>query len=328
MIQSSNYLIRTLLSLFALFPLSLSNFFDGGTQFIAYNGTIAGQFKHPASAPPDCPTYYFDSLRNSFIFVGVNPPWDTNPFYFGIQHDGEEVDDDSYRCKVNSCTADPIYSLVFDSAASLCFSSLGYQCSDFTLGYHQAPQKYLNLNKATTVQYDWGDAGKGYSVAGDQSTFRGGPYFNEFDFQRPDNYSWQDGCANLLTFEWNSTTPFTYAVNFTNTTAEALFSLTAPLGSVTFSFTGARVDKNTAGSPRAQPYDNGHYTPISMNTSNPSKPSFNFVNGSQFVWKNWSRGDWSAVASAPALSVDKNLALWLKWLWLLSMTVTGGLLTL
>ncbi|GIJ81699.1 hypothetical protein Asppvi_000199 [Aspergillus pseudoviridinutans] len=293
----SNHLIWIPLPLFALFPLSLAMYsFEGGTQFISYNGTIAGQFKHPASAPPECPTYYFDTLQNSFIFVGVNPPWDTNPFYFGIKP--------GYR---------------------ICVKSLGDQCDGLEIDDHLARQEDLDLNKATIVQYDWGDAGKGYSIAGDQSTFGGGPPPNNFDFQRPNNYSWQDGCANLLHFQWNFTTPFTYAVNFTNTTAEAQFSLTAPSGSVTFSFLGNRVDKNE---PYMEPYNNGNYTPVSLNTSNPSKPSFNFVNGSQFVWKNWSHGEWSAVASAAALSADKNLALWLRWLWLLFMEVTGGLLFL
>jgi hypothetical protein len=98
---------------------------------------------------------------------------------------------------------------------------------------------------------------------------------------------------------------------------------------MTFSFSGTRVDKiYYTGSPSVEPYDNGNYTPISLNTSNPSKPSFNFVNGSQFIWKSNSHGQWSAVVSAAALSIDTSLALWLKWLWLLLMVVTGGLLSL
>ncbi|RHZ48371.1 uncharacterized protein CDV56_103214 [Aspergillus thermomutatus] len=315
-----------LLPLFALLPLSLSRREEGGTQFITYNGTIAGHFTHPASAPPGCPTYYFDSLRSSFIGIDVNPPWDTNPLYFDLEHRGQEVD----SCILVGCTADPIYNLVFATVHYLCFADTGHPCGNIEYDYHFAPQEDLDLTKSTMVEYDWGDAGKGYSIAGDQSTFRGnGTPLNSFDFQRPDNYSWQQGCADELKFQWNSTTPFTYAVNFTNTTAEVLFSLTAPLGSVTFSFSGTRVDRNSAGSPIVEPYNNGNYTPIALNTSNPMEPTFNFINGSQFIWKNYSHGEWSAVAtSATGLSIDKNLALWLKWLWLLFMVGTGGLLSL
>jgi hypothetical protein len=120
---------------------------------------------------------------------------------------------------------------------------------------------------------------------------------------------------------WNSTTPFTYAVNFTNTTAEALFSLAGPLGTVTFSFSGSRVDDNRPG---WKPSDNGNYTPIALNTADPAKPRFQFTNGSQFVWKNYFNGR-SAIASAAALSIDESIALWWKWLWLLLMVVAGGL---
>jgi hypothetical protein len=205
-ITSHNMTMRwILLPLFALFPLSLS-YVDleyGGTQFITYNGTIAGHFTHPASAPPDCPTYYFDSIRDAFISIGVNPPWDTNPSYFNIQHNRQQVDDGSMLCESYRCTLDPIYRLEFTTVDYICFKDdTGNLCGMMEWDFHFVPYVNLDLNQATIVQYDWGDAGKGYRIAGDQSTFRDSPYLNSFEFQRPFNYSRQDGCANLLTFQW------------------------------------------------------------------------------------------------------------------------------
>jgi len=41
---------------------------------------------------------------------------------------------------------------------------------------------------------------------------------------------------------WNSSTPFTYVVNFTNITLARLFTLTVPLGIVAMPFSVLRVD--------------------------------------------------------------------------------------
>jgi hypothetical protein len=62
---------------------------DAGTQFINYTGTISGSFAYRPPAPSNCsPTYYFDSLNDSIVLIGTNPPWDPNPFYFSMDRRG------------------------------------------------------------------------------------------------------------------------------------------------------------------------------------------------------------------------------------------------
>jgi hypothetical protein len=99
----------------------------------------------------------------------------------------------------------------------------------------------------------------------------------------------------------NATTPFTYAVNFTNTTSKALFTLSAPYGDVTLSFSGIRVDDLRNPQDPVNPYDNGNFSAIALSPSNSSLPHFTFANGSTILWKNYSHGEWDAISSAPSL---------------------------
>lgn len=94
----------------------------------------------------------------------------------------------------------------------------------------------------------------------------------------------------------NASTPFTYAVNFTNNTSTALFTLNAPYGILTMSFSGIRVDDLGDKYDTYNPRDNGNYTSISLNTSNPLVPNFMFTNGSKIEFRNDS-GFWNAAAA-------------------------------
>ncbi|KAJ5162309.1 hypothetical protein N7492_007701 [Penicillium capsulatum] len=297
-----------------LFTACLANLEQAGTQFITYNGTISGRFEHPSSAPSKCSDYYFDSLDDSFLRVGVNPPWDANPFYFSISHLGEKTSSHNKTCfnvTPGGCTQDAIYNLMFRTTDYLCYNDEGRRCSLVAFRYHFEPSALINLNESTTKQVDL-NSEKGYRVEGDKSSFRNGSVPNEFDFQIPRNYSSHPGCATELPFKWNSTTPFTYGVTFTNTTAEAKFSLEGPQGTVQFSFTGKRVEaRNNSQSDMS---NNGISTPVSLNTSDPSMPRFNFVNGSEIHWKNSSRGMWRTTPSkSSAVSVFNHLGV-LNWM--------------
>jgi hypothetical protein len=185
------YLNHCLFSLFVFYSFALGDLVDPGTQFMSYNGSISGYFKHPQSAPSNCSTYYFDSLQNTILKVGINPPWDTNPFYFNIQRYGQTADklDPGDTC-VNpwGCTYDPIYDLFLETACYTCLTD--------------DPVEILDLNKATTVQFDGEE--KGYGTIGNQSTFVGNNDNNvyTFDFQRPHNYTKQQNCVKALSFEW------------------------------------------------------------------------------------------------------------------------------
>jgi hypothetical protein len=193
------YLNHCLFSLFVLYSFSFGDLHESGTQFISYNGSISGYFKHPQSAPSNCSTYYFDSLQNTILKVGINPPWDTNPFYFNIQRDGQTADmiDPEDTCTNPwGCTYDPIYNLFLETACYLCLTNDGSSCTFFD------PVEILDLSKATTVQFDGKE--KGYSTIGNQSTFVGNndDLVYTFDFQRPHNYTEQQNCVEGDTFEW------------------------------------------------------------------------------------------------------------------------------
>lgn len=105
----------------------------------------------------------------------------------------------------------------------------------------------------------------------------------------------------------NETTPFTYAVNFTNKTAKALFTLGGPYGAITLSFSGTRADDLRGLADLVNPYDNGHYSAIALTPSNSSLPHFTFANGSTIVWKNYSYGEWDAISSASSLPEMQTL---------------------
>jgi hypothetical protein len=117
-------------------------------------------------------------------------------------------------------------------------------------------------------------------------------------------------------FNRNATTTFTYAVNFTNSTSTALFTLNAPYGVVTMSFSGVRVDDLKDQYDTDNPLDNGIYTSIALNTSNPEVPTFMFANGSRVEFKN-SSGVWYA----ESLASREVEVVRLQWLLLLLMVV-------
>ena len=128
-----------------------------------------------------------------------------------------------------------------------------------------------------------------------------------------------------LIVERNETTPFTYAVNFTNTTSTALWTLAAPYGTVSLSFSGTRADDldNEPYYTPTNPRDNGQYAVISLNTSDPKVPRFTFANGSKIVFgkQTGDYGTWEikAVAAKPIR---------IQWLLLLGMVGLSGFVLL
>lgn len=113
-------------------------------------------------------------------------------------------------------------------------------------------------------------------------------------------------------FVRNSSTPFKYNLNFTNSTTSALFTLTAPYGLVTMSFSGARVDDLYN---HFNPYDNGNYTAIALNSSNPNAPGFMFANGFRIVFN----GDVAfATQSSSGIQAEG-----MQWIARLSLIVAG-----
>src|SRR3954451_13318784 len=87
-----------------------------GTQFITYNGTITGHFTPTVSASnSSCFAYSIYPIEDSISQIGVNPPWDTNPFWFSISHLGQ-MSSENIQCSGACFTDDPIYNLQFQTA--------------------------------------------------------------------------------------------------------------------------------------------------------------------------------------------------------------------
>jgi len=61
-----------------------------GTQYIFFNGTITGTVNYPSSCSPSSESY--GPYIRTYLYVGVNPPWDSNPFYFELYHLASEGD--------------------------------------------------------------------------------------------------------------------------------------------------------------------------------------------------------------------------------------------
>jgi hypothetical protein len=160
-------------------------------QFISYNGSITGIFQPGASSPSSCHSYYLPPIANATVQIGINPPWDTNPFYFSLSTTGNLANVPFQECGDAYCTFDSIYDLSFVSAEDVCFvNATGQECNGIYWSgqvYYQ-PIEVLNLNEAKVAPIQFAGA-SGYSVAGDQSTSANLTVDNGFRFQQPHNYT-------------------------------------------------------------------------------------------------------------------------------------------
>lgn len=79
-------------------------------------------------------------------------------------------------------------------------------------------------------------------------------------------------------------------------------------------FHGSRADDLDSGT---NPRDRGNYSAIALNASDPTRPGFMFVNGTEFVWKQYSDGAWGASSSdegSSGVAVSVGLKkLWCVW---------------
>ena len=186
-------------------------------QFISYNGSITGIFQPGASSHSSCHSYYLPPNTNATVQIGINPPWDINPFYFSLSATGNLANVPFPECGDAYCTFDSIYDLSFISADDVCFvNATAQQCNGiYSTGqvYYQ-PIEVLNLNEAKVVPIQLAGA-SGYSVAGDQSTSDKLTVENGFRFQQPHNYTLAGvaPCFEVpLLFFW-----YTLLFNFYNT---------------------------------------------------------------------------------------------------------------
>ncbi|KAB5586297.1 hypothetical protein GE09DRAFT_1277663 [Coniochaeta sp. 2T2.1] len=300
----------------AAYNTSVNYLTDGGAQFIYYQGSITGNFAHnltrynyhrtnPKTGEPtygcgDNGTYHFTLERavDSYMRIGVNAPWDTNPFFFSLFRGV-----DGYRTRDR-----PLPEFEFATAHFECFKN-GVPCDDLKLKpWEYVPQLEVDLNKASISAMKDGNLTDGpfYAVTGDERTYVGNGTLsrNRAHFQVPSNYSRYDNCVTEFEIIWSKDTTFTYALNFTNATALASVIATTPDGVLSIFFNGSREDQHNLGSFHEDYFspavpDPGdwrtEYHPIQLlNPADYPSPNFTFTDGKGFKWGTDHEGRWDA----------------------------------
>jgi hypothetical protein len=196
---------------------------EGGSQYIYYDGVISGHYGADAGHCGDkANTYYFTNHTSSTLYIGVNPPWDTNPLFFYLMHDGRDyhttnntgVHDRCLNVFSGYCTNDAIYNLGLASTYYVCFKN-GQPCGiiEFWPWYYVAAPMY-NLSTASIVRVPstnhpvFGND-MYYSVSGDNRTWvSNGTVQNAgLGVQLPMNYSSSEedafgSCGNDYSVHW------------------------------------------------------------------------------------------------------------------------------
>ena len=98
----------------------------------------------------------------------------------------------------------------------------------------------------------------------------------------------------------NNSTPFTYSVTFSNSTATVSITTNITNSSMTLSFTGDRITNFTAGYPQ-----------LELDTSDSSMPHFRYINDSSIHFKDIS-GTWEAAAT-PSPTASPTSPTWPTW---------------
>jgi hypothetical protein len=151
--------LLNLLLLSVLPPVWSFNQWDNYTPLtILYNGTTSLNFTWAANGSAICPGTVAQPYAS--LFVGVDPPWDNNPFFFEISQNG-------YPGAVNK--------LDIFTAAYICYDNQNDVCGEFAFDYfYFVPEEKLNLHQSTVNRASI--AGEpGYTLIGDNKTYVGNP---------------------------------------------------------------------------------------------------------------------------------------------------------
>ena len=150
--MASRSLTGALLLLAAARPaLSAANAVENpqqGSQYIKFSGEVTGTVSWATdTAPagrtgcaPDGQPHNMGHYTRSHLYVGVNPPWDPNPFFFELYHFASD-------CEASFCfTRDSIYNLDFASAAYQCYNPVDKKpCGLITFNPLYQKETYLDL---------------------------------------------------------------------------------------------------------------------------------------------------------------------------------------
>ena len=123
---------------------------EAGSQTILYYATLAATFTHPPSLNlTHCGTngtYNLTIGSPSPIYIGKNPPWDTNPFFFWF------------------------YRLNFKSAAFVCHEG-GKKCGSLeSWPWYYVQSEMVDLSEVVVTR-EKGEGGGFYRVEGDEKAF-------------------------------------------------------------------------------------------------------------------------------------------------------------
>lgn len=164
----------------------LSSVADGDGFFIFYSGTVSASWTPPANST--CKPTTVSPEKNSHLYAGVYPRWDSNPFFFEIEHLlSEGADDRRLRpkrsfspVKRQYLTSDDLYNLDFASAGVQCQKD-GHDCGYFEYDPNFLNLEFLDLKKASVERVPV-DGHMGYRVQGDDTTWvangTADPWFN------------------------------------------------------------------------------------------------------------------------------------------------------
>jgi hypothetical protein len=154
----------------------------------------------PDGNNPACLASGTDSVgpyNRTDLYVGINPPWDPNPFFFELFHYTSD-------CNGDFClTEDKIYNLDFASAAFECIDkTTGKPCEFIDFNYYYRQDVYLDLKNKSTIQRQQIGGETGYSVSGGPSSWVGNDSANAVYVSSEcnwltsggtvDGYSWND----------------------------------------------------------------------------------------------------------------------------------------
>ena len=158
-------LILTLTCLQLVVASSYATENEAGSQYLAFNGTISATVSYPTETDSkSCPQQVLGPYVQSYLYVGVNPPWDSNPFFFELYHLASKPDPGFI-----TFTDDSIYNLDFTTAAYACWADDGTPCGLIELDYHFVAEELLNLNMSKVEKVKVGQE-DGYNVSGDQTS--------------------------------------------------------------------------------------------------------------------------------------------------------------
>jgi hypothetical protein len=167
---------------------------ENGSQFLIFNGSVSASVTYPSDIQDVCEARTLGPYLKSYLYVGLNPSWDTNPFFFELFHRAS----DSTGTLLGGLTEDLVYNLDFASSAYACWRNSGKPCSWYETQWHYQPEILLDLTKANVKTVTTGSGEEGYEITGDETSY----IKNETERATVNGVDVADGCYSQKGFSW------------------------------------------------------------------------------------------------------------------------------